>query len=327
MVARGTACALSVALLVATLCGPSAVRAQATTPLRTRDFNPLLTGFALPTWPLREAPETHTVALISDLANYYRFTRRENERISFDGEIWRNALELRWQLPGDGVLSIELPYYRQFGGVLDNVIDGWHSLFGLPDEGRNARPQDLLEFRLEGVDGVAVDVERAGSGWGDARISFARATGTLTWQATLSLPTGDPKLLTGGVGPSAALTVSGANRRFWRGREAGLYWGGGVVLTSDPELAGFAAHSSAAVGVVGGGWQVWPRVGLKAQLDLHGPFYASVLDEIGAPSIQASLGGWWQGGARRSLEFAVTEDLGVGTAADVGLHVDLRWAW
>ena len=329
MVARRCSRALPAPILFVLLLAPQAGGAQVATPFRTRDFNPLLTAFALPSWPVLGASAGRSVGVISDLANYYRFSRDGGETITLDGEIWRTALELRWQLAGDGVLAVELPYYRQFGGVLDDVIDGWHSAFHLPDEGRNARPQDQLQYRLEGGQGVAVNLDRLGSGWGDLQLSFARplAGGALTWQVMLQLPTGDPDLLAGGVGPGAALTLSGGQSGRWRARESGLYWGGGVVLPSDPELVGFATRSVAAVGVVGGGWQAWPRLGLKAQLDLHGPFYDSALKEIGATSVQASLGGWWNGRESRAIEFAVTEDLGVGTAADVALHVDLRWGW
>ena len=45
-------------------------------------------------------------------------------------------------------LGVEVPYYRVGGGVLDDLIDGWHSAFNLPDGARNYRPEGEFLYRV-----------------------------------------------------------------------------------------------------------------------------------------------------------------------------------
>ncbi|MEE9570956.1 MAG: DUF3187 family protein, partial [Gammaproteobacteria bacterium] len=67
------------------------------------------------------------------------------------------------------------------------------------------------------------------------------------------------------------------------------------------------------------------NVGLKLQLDYHSRFYDSALVELGTDSIQASIGGWWALDDRRTLNFALSEDLTVRTAPDLSVHLDFSW--
>jgi hypothetical protein len=112
-----------------------------------------------------------------------------------------------------------------------------------------------------------------------------------------------------------------------RRKPAGYFWGLGVVRVGDPERIRFAAESLAYTAIVGGTWQPWPKFGLKAQLDLHQPFYDTPLEEIGESAIQASLGAWRHFGPRGRLDFAIVEDLEVSTAPDVVLQVAAQWQW
>ena len=75
------------------------------------------------------------------------------------------------------------------------------------------------------------------------------------------------------------------------------------------------------------GRQRWPRFGLKAQLDLHGPFYDAPLEEIGATTVELTFGAWMNRVERARLEFALVEDLRVSTAPDVVLRVAAQWSW
>jgi hypothetical protein len=86
-------------------------------------------------------------------------------------------------------------------------------------------------------------------------------------------------------------------------------------------------RSPAYLGTLGGAWQVWPRVGFKLQLDGHTAFYEAGLSELGQSGLQATLGGWWQGHPRRSIEVAINEDLRVSTSPDVAIQIALRWSW
>jgi hypothetical protein len=304
---------------------------QATEPLHTRDLDPFVALGGLPSWPsapVAGAEQRFDWVLVSEVANHYRFTRRGNERIVLDGETWRTSLGLAWRFAEDWSLALELPYYRQSGGWLDDIVDGWHSLFHLPDEGRNERPADQLQYQLEGAQGQALLLDAAASAWGDTSVSVAHRfgpQGTMVLQAGLRLPTGDTAALTGGVETSASVMLLGTVPVTFLQRAAGWYWGAGVLKPSDPGLVGFGTRDLVYLGLFGVGWQARPHWGLKAQLDMHSAFYDSVLDEIGTTSVQAVLGGWWSGASGRVVDFGVTEDLRVGTAPDVALHVSVHW--
>jgi hypothetical protein len=112
-----------------------------------------------------------------------------------------------------------------------------------------------------------------------------------------------------------------------RRRAAGYFWGFGLVRIGDPERIDFDAKTWVPTGVVGGSWQVLPKFGLKGQLDVHGAFYDSPLEELGETAIQVSVGAWRRTGQRGQLELAVVEDLNVSTAPDVVLQIAAAWQW
>jgi hypothetical protein len=112
-----------------------------------------------------------------------------------------------------------------------------------------------------------------------------------------------------------------------RRRAAGYYWGVGLVRAGDPQQIPFEAKTWVPTGVVGGSWQVLPAWGLKGQIDVHGAFYESPLQEIGDTAFQATLSGWRRMGQRGQIELAVVEDLNVSTAPDVVLQVAASWLW
>ena len=95
----------------------------------------------------------------------------------------------------------------------------------------------------------------------------------------------------------------------------------------DPEVIEFRSESWVYTAILGGSWQRWPRFGLKAQLDVHAPFYESTLEEIGDTAVEATFGAWMQRRKDAQLEFALVEDLRVRTAPDVVLKIAAHWSW
>ena len=302
--------------------------ADPATPFPVRNLNPLTAIFGLPVWRALE-PGTE-LALTTELANHYRFSLRGGQRLILDGETWRTNLALGHTFRERWRVGVELPYYQQSGGVLDNMIDAWHSAFGMPDGGHNARPEGAIEYALADTGGVFFMLDERRRGIGDAQLSVAREIGgdrALTVQASVKLPTGDEDVLAGSGGTDWSLTLFRAARATARSRPAGWFWGVGLLGLGVPDRIEFDTRRTAVVGVVGGGWQLARRLGLKAQLDVHGALYDSPLEEIGDTAIQATFGGWVQLGERGVLDLAVVEDIAVSTAPDVVLHATLRWAW
>ncbi len=97
------------------------------------------------------------------------------------------------------------------------------------------------------------------------------------------------------------------------------------MRVGNPEYLATRSEDWVGLGVLGGSWQPFEKIGLKVQLDYHTRFYNSSLVELGSDSVQASIGGWWALDDRRTLSFALNEDLTVRTSPDVSLHLGFSW--
>lgn len=302
--------------------------AQPAEPFHIRNLNPLVAIFGLPAWDTI-APGTRFGVTV-ELANHYRFSARGNDRLILDGETLRTTLAFAHGFKGRWAFGVEVPHIRQSGGRLDDLIDGWHSAFNLPDGARNLRPEDVLEFRAGTPGSDFFSLRDSGSGWGDAQLKLAAYLGTgrrFIVQGSLKLPTGEESLLAGSGSTDFALTLLRTQRTALGSRSAGYFWGVGGLYVGDPEQIDFASRSFAYTGIVGGALKVWPRAGLKAQIDYHSPFYDSPLEELGQKAIEATFGAWIELGETGTLELAIVEDLAVSASPDVVLHAALQWQW
>jgi hypothetical protein len=305
-----------------------AAAAQLAEPVHVRNLNPLVAIFGLPAWDT--VPIGTRFGATAEVANHYRFSLQGNERLMIDGETIRTTFAFTHGFASGWSLGFELPYYKVSGGVLDDVIDGWHSAFGMPDGGRDARPEGELLYAFGSPQALSFELTEPQSGVGDTQIKFARLIGRdqgFVVQATVKLPTGDEDMLAGSGSTDASLTLLRTRPLLARKRAAGFYWGVGILRTGDPEVVDFDAETWVPTAILGGSWQVLPEFGLKGQLDVHGAFYESQLEELGETAVQATLSAWRRMGRRGQIEFAVVEDLNVSTAPDVVLQVAAAWQW
>ena len=319
--------------IVRTIAGASvalwaaAAGAQLAEPVHVRNLNPLVAIFGLPAWDT--VPIGTRFGVTAEVANQYRFSLEGNERLMLDGETVRTNFAFTHGFASGWSLGVELPYYRVSGGVLDDAIDAWHSAFGMPDGGRDARPEDELLFAF-GLDPLSPSfvLTEPQSGIGDTQVKFARLIGGdqgFVVQATVKLPTGDEDMLAGSGSSDWSVTLLRTRPLLARKRAAGYYWGVGLVRAGDAELVEFDANEWVPTAIIGGSWQLLPEFGFKGQLDVHGPFYDSQLEEIGETAIQATFSAWRRMAQRGQIEFAVVEDLNVSTAPDVVLQVAAAW--
>jgi hypothetical protein len=320
--------------IVGTIAGASvalwafAAAAQLAEPVHVRNLNPLVSIFGLPAWDT--VPIGTRFGATAEVANHYRFSLQGNERLMLDGETIRTTFAFTHGFASGWSLGVEFPYYKISGGVLDDVIDGWHSAFGMPDGGRNARPEGEFLYAFGEPQALSYNLTEPQTGVGDTQLKFARLIGGeqgFVVQATIKLPTGDEDMLAGSGSSDWSLTLLRTRPLLARKRAAGYYWGVGVLRVGDPEVVDFAAETWVPTAILGGSWQVLPEFGLKGQIDVHGAFYESQLEELGETAVQATLSAWRRMGKRGQIEFAVVEDLNVSTAPDVVLQVAAAWQW
>jgi hypothetical protein len=318
----------SATLAVAAVSLAFGAAAQLTEPLHVRNLNPLVAVFGLPAWDA--VPLGTRFGVTTEVANHYRFSVRGNDLLMLDGETVRTNFALSHGFAGGWSLGVEVPHFHVGGGVLDDLIDGWHSAFRLPDGGRNARPEGALFYRFGRTAAPEFELMQSASGIGDTQIKLARLVGEeqrFVVQATLKLPTGDPDVLMGSGSADVGVTVLRSQALVGRRRPAGYYWGVGLLRPGDAERIPFEAEALVPTAVVGGSWQVFPKLGFKGQIDVHGAFFDSALEELGRTAIQATIGGWRPLGRRGVFEFGVVEDLEVSTAPDVVLQAAATWQW
>jgi hypothetical protein len=326
MVNVNTTSAAWAAMLLTALGASGSAFAQASDAFRTRNLNPLVSIFGLPSWDSGKAAQSFGIT--SELANHYRLSERGSDRLILDGETWRNNLFFNHSLSEDWFIGAELPYYQQSGGVLDDVVDAWHSAFRLPDGGRNNRGEDELLMQLGDSAGTFFNLDERQRGWGDLQLSVAHRLGVergFVVEATVKLSTGEERMLAGSGATDWAISLFRSVDGMAFKRSAGYFWGMGLMRNGDPDLIDYDNESFTYFGVVGGGLKVLPSLGIKAQIDLHTPFYDTPLEELGQAAVQATIGGWWEMSRRGVLEFAISEDLHVSTAPDVVLYIGLIW--
>lgn len=302
--------------------------AQLEEPFHIRNLNPLASIFGLPAWDTVSRGSRFDTTV--EVANDYRLSEAGGNLLIFDGETVRTTLAYSRSAGERWAFGAELPYYHVGGGVLDDLIDGWHSAFGLPDGGRNARPEDQFLFLLGNPASRFLRLDTPQGGWGDVQLKAARTVGAddrFVVQGTVKLPTGDENMLAGSGSTDWSLTLLRAQALPGRARPAGYYWGVGLLDPGKAERVAFPMQSVVYTAVIGGSWQAWRRTALKAQLDINTPFFDSPLEEIGETAVQITAGAWWRANDRAWLEFALVEDLEVSTAPDVVLHFAAHWRW
>jgi hypothetical protein len=306
----------------------AAAGAQQAEPFHIRNLNPLIAIFGLPAWDVT-APGTR-VGVTAELAYHYRFSARGNDRLILDGETLRTTFAFSHGFKGRWAFGVEVPYFRQSGGKLDDLVDGWHAAFNLPDGARNLRPENVLEFRVGTAAGDFFALRDSASDWGDVQLKLATYLGPerrFIVQGNLKLPTGEESLLAGSGSTDFALTLLRTQRTELRSRAAGYFWGVGALYLGDPVEIDFSSRSFAYTGLVGGALKPWRRTGLKVQIDYHSPFYDSRLEELGQKAVEATIGAWVELGETGTLELAIVEDLAVSASPDVVLHAAVEWQW
>jgi len=329
---RGLRHALRFALAIVVVlgrCSEASLADPLIEPMHARNLSPPIAIFGVPTWDGGlDADDTSRIFLSGDIASHFRFAAAGTETLILDGETWRADIVYERRIARDWTVAVEVPIVHNSGGVLDDFIDAWHSAFNLPDGNRNTRPEDELQFFYDPGPGSGYFRREAGTAFGDVVVGISRTVGQAReWLISLDvkLPTGDEALLAGSGAADAAISVLRRGALRSGRRPFGWYWGASLLRLG--ELETFPAQNKDWVGLAMGGfsWQVFPSVGLKAQLDAHTAFYESALEELGDPAAQATFGGWWSIDASRTLTVAVIEDLIVRAAPDVSLQVAFQW--
>lgn len=304
-------------------------------PFRAANRNPLVHGYGLPSerTPHLLPAISWTTILSQDISSIYASSSTNTEQLKLDGEQYRWALTGKYALTDDIELGLELPVVMQTGGGLDGLITDWHSLWGLPQGGRDSAPKNRLTYRYSKDGSQRLNVTDSSAGIGDIsllagyRLFDQRQDGVhdaVAVRAQLKLPTGDSSSLHGTGSTDLALFLTGTMNRASEWGTLGVYGSAGGMISSDGDLLSKQRENLIGFGSAGIGWSPVDVIAFKVQVDLNTAFYCdSNLDELSKTALMLTLGGTLQLSNDYQLDIGLSEDLTVATAPDVTFHLGL----
>jgi hypothetical protein len=306
-------------------------------PFYTQNQSPLAAVYGLPFIGEAKvmARGEGLLRLTLDLANTYITDENAREQIVLDGESLRLTFSGRYGIGRKADLGIDVPFWVAGGGFLDGFIEGYHSIFGFPNGGRELAPRNRLLYRYR-KDGVTLlNREQSGQGPGDVSLTggwqiFAGADQMrhVSVRASLKLSTGDADTLRGSGSTDLAVWLLGdIGHKFSLGKLTLVGAAGAMGMTRGRILPD-QQRPCVGFGVLMLGFSPSKWIDLKIQTNAHTSFYSdSDLKQINAPSAQLTMGGALHFSPKTSLDIGVTEDIIVGASPDVVFHLSLQHAF
>ena len=249
------------------------------------------------------------------------------ESVVFDGESVLVDLAASYVVNKDWRLDFRLPYKNHGGGHLDALIEGWHSALGLPDGGRDKVARNQLNFAYSRGDRVNTNLTTNSGGFGNIQVGVSRRV----WQRdeqqasvrlVYSANRGEDFISADSSAWSASINYS--NIEFIEGLPLGLDVRLGWLSTA--QIRGLSRQKSGVwFTTLASQWQFAEHTALKFQFDAHGAITDSSLDALGNDAMMLSVGLSRQLGPQWNVEFAVTEDVAVETAADVSFLFAVKY--
>lgn len=286
-------------------------------PIPARSNGPLAQTFLTlrPRGVATAAPGRAELRILSAYSSIYEVGHGPAGAVSFDGELWRTSAMLRTGLGAATDLEIELPVLYASSGFLDVFVETWHAALGLPNSGRDSRPQFDYDMRVTAGSEEAYALTEDRVGIGDVPIVLTRrvldprgsAPGVYV-QAAVELPTGSEADGFGngeidwalGVGLEASVgdwTLGGGAG--WTDRRSSTDFAAAGLEVDD----GFAVHADAE-------WRWVPGSSVLAGLRYENAVSPSLgIEELGGDVLELDLGFALDGAGRSRWIVGFSEDL------------------
>ena len=299
-------------------------------PFPTRDLNPLLAGFGLPSaLPARVAGDSWSLATDLNWASTSLVQRADSEQLIVDAETREARVTIERSWSSGFAAQLELPYRYTGGGVLDDAIDSWHDFFSLPEGARSTMPTDRIRIVYQRAGATLLDVDSSVSGLGDASLDFGyslrstSATAAAAW-LSIKVPTGDVERLTGTGATDVSLSIAGEHGL---SEDWSVFGQASVTRLGDGDRLSALQRDVAWSGFAGVGWRAWRGLQLKAQIDAHSAVFEDTdLDFLG-DAVVLTVGGDYRFESGWQFDVAVSEDIAVESASDVVFVFGLRRDW
>ena len=244
--------------------------------------------------------------------------------VDLDLESWNYTLEYQQGTPW-GELSVQVPLRDSTHGFMDNIIDSWHDLLGLPRGDRPDYPANEYHFFVRSGDGGVLNFPSDRLGIADVSLAWkgeitSSCRGTLAYRAAVKLPTGNPSDGLGSGGTDFGVGL--AYEKLWH-RWAG-YANLNYVIIGNPDLAGFEANNIW-TGSVACEYRLRPTWWLTGQMNFAQYPLSTGTGTLDRDSNELLFGFHKLLGKRLLFSGGFTEDMRTDTAPDFGIIGELRW--
>lgn len=262
--------------------GPLPTRAIAPVPLTFLSFRPRTA---------RVQPQgTFGLQATSAYGSMFEDGNDADTDIVFDGELWRNALAVRYGVSASSDLEIEIPLVYTSAGFLDQFIETFHELLLFPNSGRESRPKFTYEMEVAQDGDRIYHMEGNRLGLGDISLVFAQqvlqesdSAPSVLVRAGVELPTGSESagFGNGDVDYGADARVEQSFGR-WT-----LNGGVNHVITTRP--SSFVGSGVDAADVTGAQGSVEYRWNDEVSLVVGGVYTSSVTDDIHIEELNSDI--------------------------------------
>lgn len=313
-------------LLVLSLLAPNS-HADGASPFYVSDQNPLFAIYGIPgTVSGRNLGAGRSeLQLALNLSNTIIREIRGNEDLLVDVESYRLNLIYGYGLNARWMMRFQLPFIHHGPGFMDDWIDNYHNLLGLPEDIRPFYPNDQIQLSYNRDGQNLLDIRERSSGVGDLALqlayqAYAQPDFYLNYWISLELPSGDSTRLTGNDSTDLALWLALDNRM---AQDSWLFLNLGLVYVTDSEVLGAQHRNLNYFASTGMQFQPWQSIQLKFQLEAHGATYDTATDFLDS-AILLTFGGSILFDAQTALDIAVEEDLQTGASPDVNFNINWR---
>lgn len=244
--------------------------------------------------------------------------------VDIDLENWTYQFELRKSALGGEIAAI-VPLRADTHGFMDNIIERWHSAFGLFAGDRPYYPANGYHFFVRDPVGNILNVPSDQFGLGDVSFMWKQEIGgsasdhALSYRVGVKLPTGDfdKGLGSGGVDAGIGLAYETLGEK-WAG-----YANLNYIFTSKGDFGGFQVNDIL-TGSLAAEYRLRHTWWLTGQVD-YAQFPLTTGSNLDKDSLELLFG--FHKLLEKELLFSggFTEDISLESSPDFGIIAELRW--
>lgn len=295
-----------------------------------RNHNPFLQIFGLPPFQNASLASDGQIeyGIYFDVANHADADDASDESVIIDGESIFLSLSLRYRARPWLEVGLDLPFISHSGGTLDQSVESWHKIWGLPDNERGG-PRDQLRFFFDSAETGPYELASSASGVGDIQLTAAMPLSgeddpdrpAITLRTSLKLPTGDSETLMGSGATDLSVGLYVTDDTFANGNLS-LSGFAGVLLLGKGDVLPEVQERTVWFAGISTTWQATAQFGVTLQVNAQSPYFDTSVAELGGKSVQGALGGSYRfRNSRYSLSIAIVEDLFSNATSDMALQV------